>query len=91
MTRFLLQEVDPEDEKALAKFMNPNPQPRITLADIIMGKITEKQTEIQEQFSEADGDLFFISLLGGGVLVLLQDLRLRWKNVINGTMKHFSR
>jgi len=51
-------EVDPEDEKALAKFMNPNPQPRITLADIIMGKITEKQTEIQEQFSEADGMKF---------------------------------
>ena len=45
----LLQDVDPEDEKALAKFMNPNPQPRITLADIIMGKITEKQTEIQDQ------------------------------------------
>lgn len=51
-------EVDPEDEKALAMFMNPNPQPRITLADIIMGKITEKQTEIQEQFSEVDGTKF---------------------------------
>ena len=52
----LLQDVDPEDEKALAKFMNPNPQKGPTLADLIMEKINEKQTEIQEQFSEADGD-----------------------------------
>jgi len=46
--------VDPEDEKALAMFMNPNPAPRRTLADIIMEKITEKQTEVQSQFTEAD-------------------------------------
>lgn len=51
-------EVDPEDEKALAMFMNPNPMPRRTLADIIMEKITEKQTEVQSQFSEADGMKF---------------------------------
>nr|SVE74152.1 EOG090X058P [Daphnia barbata] len=51
-------EVDEEDEKALALFMNPNPAPRRTLADIIMEKITEKQTEIQSQFSEADGAKF---------------------------------
>lgn len=47
-------EVDEEDEKALALFMNTNPLPRKTLADIIMEKITEKQTEIQSQFSEVD-------------------------------------
>lgn len=51
-------DVDPEDEKALAKFMNPNPQKGPTLADLIMEKINEKQTEIQEQFSEADGTKF---------------------------------
>nr|SVE75094.1 EOG090X058P [Daphnia dolichocephala] len=51
-------QVDEEDEKALALFMNPNPAPRRTLADIIMEKITEKQTEMQSQFSEADGVKF---------------------------------
>nr|CAG4641658.1 EOG090X058P [Eurycercus lamellatus] len=51
-------EVDEEDEKALALFMNPNPAPRRTLADIIMEKITEKQTEIQSQFSDADNVKF---------------------------------
>jgi len=50
----ITQEVDEEDEKALALFMNTNPLPRKTLADIIMEKITEKQTEIQSQFSEVD-------------------------------------
>jgi len=34
--------------------MNTNPLLRKTLADIIMEKITEKQTEIQSQFSEVD-------------------------------------
>ena len=53
--QYFLQNVDPEDEKALAMFMNPNPAPRRTLADIIMEKITEKQTEVQSQFTEADG------------------------------------
>ncbi|KAL0281284.1 UNVERIFIED_CONTAM: hypothetical protein PYX00_002317 [Menopon gallinae] len=41
-----------DDEKALEKFMNMNPEPRRTLADIIMEKITEKQTEIRTQFSD---------------------------------------
>nr|CAG4643921.1 EOG090X058P [Lepidurus arcticus] len=45
-------ELDEADEKALQLFMNPNPAPRRTLADIIAEKITEKQTEIQSQFSE---------------------------------------
>nr|CAG4644756.1 EOG090X058P [Leptodora kindtii] len=51
-------EVDEEDEKALALFMNPNPAPRRTLADIIAEKITEKQTEIQTQFSDIDSVRF---------------------------------
>nr|CAG4636973.1 EOG090X058P [Ceriodaphnia reticulata]SVE72906.1 EOG090X058P [Ceriodaphnia reticulata] len=51
-------QVDEEDEKALEMFMNPNPAPRRTLADIILEKITEKQTEIQTQFSEVESVKF---------------------------------
>nr|SVE76355.1 EOG090X058P [Daphnia longispina] len=51
-------QVDEEDEKALTLFMNPNPAPRRTLADIILEKITEKQTEIQSQFSEIESVKF---------------------------------
>lgn len=40
--------------------MNPNPEPRRTLADIIMEKITEKQTEIDTQFSDKTGILTFL-------------------------------
>ena len=43
--------------------MNPNPVPRRTLADVIMEKITEKQTEIQSQYSEIESiayDKFYI-------------------------------
>lgn len=45
--------VDEDDERALEMFMNRNPAPRRTLADIILEKITEKQTELQTQFSDA--------------------------------------
>ncbi|XP_014249188.1 bystin [Cimex lectularius] len=44
--------INEEDEKALELFMNKNPAPRLTLADIIKEKITEKQTELQSQFSD---------------------------------------
>ncbi|XP_073990111.1 bystin [Rhodnius prolixus] len=44
-------EINEEDEKALEMFMSKNPVPRFTLADVIREKITEKQTEIQTQFS----------------------------------------
>nr|CAG4649294.1 EOG090X058P [Scapholeberis mucronata]SVE93588.1 EOG090X058P [Scapholeberis mucronata] len=50
--------IDEDDEKALEIFMNPNPAPRRTLADIILEKITEKQTEIRTQFSEAESFQF---------------------------------
>ncbi len=40
-------------------FMNPNPAPRRTLADIILEKITEKQSEIQTQFSEVESKFIF--------------------------------
>lgn len=33
--------------------MSTNPMPRRTLADIIMEKITEEQTELETQFTEA--------------------------------------
>lgn len=47
--------VDAEDEKAMQMFMNKNPPMRRTLADIIMEKITEKQTEVGTVMSEASG------------------------------------
>ncbi|KAG7283284.1 hypothetical protein CRUP_005026 [Coryphaenoides rupestris] len=47
--------VDAEDEKAMDMFMNKNPPMRRTLADIIMEKITEKQTEVGTVMSEASG------------------------------------
>lgn len=46
-------QIDEDDEKAMEKFMSKNPAPRRTLADIIMEKITEKQTEVETQFSDA--------------------------------------
>ncbi|XP_030633412.1 bystin [Chanos chanos] len=48
-------EVDPDDEKAIEMFMNKNPPMRRTLADIIMEKITEKQTEVGTVMSEVSG------------------------------------
>ncbi|CAG06838.1 unnamed protein product, partial [Tetraodon nigroviridis] len=47
--------VDPDDEKAIELFMNKNPPVRRTLADIIMEKITEKQTEVGTVMSEVSG------------------------------------
>lgn len=49
-----LKEITEEDEKALEKFMSANPAPRLTLADIIMEKITEKQTEIHSKLSDVE-------------------------------------
>ncbi|XP_048781773.1 bystin [Lagopus muta] len=48
-------EVDPEDERALEAFMSRAPPLRRTLADVIMEKITEKQTEVQTALSELSG------------------------------------
>ncbi len=42
-----------EDERAMKQFMSKEDQPRRTLADIIMEKIRDKQTEIASQVSEA--------------------------------------
>lgn len=44
--------INEEDERALEMFQNKNGVKTRTLADIIMDKITEKQTEIQTQFSD---------------------------------------
>lgn len=43
-------EINEEDEKAMEMFMSKNPLPQRTLADIIMEKITEKQTELDTHF-----------------------------------------
>ncbi|KAE8623454.1 hypothetical protein XENTR_v10005614 [Xenopus tropicalis] len=48
-------QINPEDEKAMEMFMNKNPPLRRTLADIIMEKITEKQTEVETMMSEVSG------------------------------------
>ncbi|XP_075709702.1 bystin [Rhinoderma darwinii] len=48
-------ELNLEDEKAIEMFMNTNPPLRRTLADIIMEKITEKQTEVESAISEVSG------------------------------------
>ena len=45
-------EIDADDEAALEKFMSANPPAQRTLADIIMEKLTEKQTEIHTQLSD---------------------------------------
>ncbi|CAH1972186.1 unnamed protein product [Acanthoscelides obtectus] len=45
-------QINEEDEKAMEMFMNRNAAPTRTLADIIMEKITEKQTELGTQFSD---------------------------------------
>jgi len=47
-------EVTEEDEKALEMFMSGDSKPRLTLADLIMDKISEKQTEIRTQLSNAE-------------------------------------
>uniref|UniRef100_A0A1B6EUR0 Bystin n=1 Tax=Cuerna arida TaxID=1464854 RepID=A0A1B6EUR0_9HEMI len=44
--------ISEEDERELEMFMSRNPKPQLTLADILREKITEKQTEIQTQFSD---------------------------------------
>jgi len=47
-------EINKDDEKALEMFMSKKPDVRVTLADMIMEKITEKQTEIQTQFTDGE-------------------------------------
>lgn len=63
--------VSEEDEKELEMFMNKNPEPQLTLADIIREKLTEKKTELQTHFSD-DGSL------------QLQDLDPRVKQMYEG-------
>lgn len=40
--------------------MSSNPAPRLTLADIIMEKITEKQTEIRSELSDDNSKVYFL-------------------------------
>ena len=48
-------QLQPEDELLLNQFMPAQPAPRLTLADMIMGKIREQQTELASQMSAAGG------------------------------------
>jgi len=48
-------EVDAGDEEALRMFMAPEAPSRLTLADIVLGKIKEKETEIASQMSMRGG------------------------------------
>ena len=51
------QDINPfvreEDEQAMALFMNPDPTPRRTLADMIWEKVRDKETEIATQVTDA--------------------------------------
>lgn len=72
-------EINEDDERALELFMSDNPKPRRTLADIIMEKITEKQTELETQFSDAGS-------------VQMQELDPRIKQLYEGVgnvLKHY--
>ncbi|KRT80530.1 hypothetical protein AMK59_6734, partial [Oryctes borbonicus] len=64
-------EINNVDEEAILKFMSKNPGPRRTLADVILEKITEKQTELETRFSD-----------GGTIQV--QDIDLRVKQMYEG-------
>ncbi|ONK80746.1 uncharacterized protein A4U43_C01F21250 [Asparagus officinalis] len=44
-----LQEIDEEDEKLLATFMSENAGPQMTLADVIIQKIKEKDAEVASE------------------------------------------
>ncbi|XP_021960319.1 bystin isoform X2 [Folsomia candida] len=46
-------QIDPDDEFALERFMNKNPEPARKLGEILMEKLTEKRTEIETQLSDA--------------------------------------
>jgi len=46
-------EIDPEDDEALAAFMPSAAPQRLTLADIILAKIREKETEMASRMSGA--------------------------------------
>lgn len=50
---YALQDIDPDDEIALERFMNKNPEPSKKLGEILMEKLTEKRTEIETQLSDA--------------------------------------
>lgn len=45
------QQIQPDDEYILNQFMPAHPPHRVTLADVIMGKIREQETEIASQMT----------------------------------------
>nr|CAB3226503.1 bystin-like [Phallusia mammillata] len=49
--------VEEEDEKLLETFMNPNPPSRRTLADIIMEKLNEKQSDVSTLMPDVENQM----------------------------------
>jgi hypothetical protein len=47
----MAQSINPADEAVLEEFMPKTAKKRLTLADAIMGRIKEKETEIASQMS----------------------------------------
>ncbi len=55
-----MQNIAPSDEKVLEMFMSKSAPKRVTLADIILAKIKEKETEMASQI-DVDGKRIFLS------------------------------
>lgn len=50
--KYIFQKINEEDQRAFDLFMNPAPDTRKTVADVIMEKLTEKKTELHTQMSD---------------------------------------
>lgn len=56
----LLQEINPEDEAAIEKFMSKTDAPSRTLNDIIIEKIEKKKTELELRSVYTEDDNFVV-------------------------------
>ncbi|KAK9888723.1 hypothetical protein WA026_000949 [Henosepilachna vigintioctopunctata] len=77
-------DVNPEDEKAIEKFMSSNPAPRRYLADAILEKLTEKKTELEKHFS--DNEIVQIEDLNPAVKKLYEGVGDVLKNYRSGVL-----
>ncbi|XP_076307869.1 bystin isoform X2 [Tachypleus tridentatus] len=71
--------IDEEEEKSLQLFMSKDTSSRRTLADIIKEKLTEKETEIETQFSDA----------GSVKLAKLDDRVVEMYKGVNHVLSHY--
>lgn len=60
---YLLQQINPEDEAAIEKFMSKTETPVRTLNDIILEKIEKKKAELELQSVCPEDDEFMVSSL----------------------------